>query len=431
MNKNSIVKISSSQGKGLGTGFVIDQDDDGVFIATCGHVVHICNGLLINNREAVVVENYYEEGLDIAILYLKNVSIPPMILQSNVEPKRVKVEGFTYFGGDIKRESMFNIEAKYGVEIEKRNRSVEIIRLTPKERITKGYSGSPVICESTGVVVGMVSVESQESHTNYAISIKHIFEVYNLALFSFSDRAFIEEALSALDSNRLVVLFSQDFIDITHHQNSLKSKMIEKFREGFAHFSVPAFLEDSQEYFKILAKSCCLSETIDNPHSWKVAMQSKLQDTPQQRVLFITDIEEGNIVLDKQLALIVRSLVSEFSNFLALFIGKKGLASLVYGESSLSPLNTAKELFFPNSMEDIDDSLIERQFLSLGKYREELCLYLKKDLLGRHKAWSFNEAINALFWKNLLIKKGNDFVWRSVQTKKIGRAVLECQGGGL
>jgi hypothetical protein len=428
MKENAILKISSANGNGLGTGFVIDKDEHGVFVATCGHVVNSCgDDILVDNQEATVVKNHYDDGLDIAILYCKGVTVEPLSVAYDTQAKQVKVEGFTYFGDGIKKEQMFHIEAKHSVNVEKKNRKIEILRLTPKEKISNGYSGSPAICEESGHVVGIVIVEvKNEKHTNYAISVKHLLEIYNFPRAKVLKSVFATEVFDTLNANRLVVLFSQDFTDINHNQEILKNKSEEKFKENFYHFCVPQFLDDSREYFKILAKSCGLSETIDNPHSWKVAMQSKLKGNSKKVMLFITDIENGNIEFDKQFALMVRSLVSEFHNLSALFIGKKDLAYLVYGESSLSPLNTAKELFFPDTALQIDDDLVERQFLALGKYRKTICSYLKEETLGRHQAWSFNETINALFWKNLLVKKGKKFAWRDELTKSIGSEVFSC-----
>ena len=429
MSKSAILKISSANGNGLGTGFVIDRDKNGIFVATCGHVVNRCtDDVLVDNREATVVDNYYDEGLDIAILYCKGVDIEPLKVAYDTQAKQVRVEGFTYFGDGIKKEQMSHIEAKHSVDVEKKNRKIEILRLTPKEKISNGYSGSPAICEESGHVVGIVIVEVKtETHTNYAISVKHLLEIYTFPNSVAVNPHFVTEVFDTLSNNRLVVLFSQDFTDITKNQNELKAKSEEKFKDGFYHFSVPSFLDDNKEYFRTLAKSCALNESIETPHAWKVAMQSKLKLEPKRVMLFISDIENGNIEFDKQFAQIVRSLVAEFSNFSALFIGKKDLAYLVYGESSLSPLNTAKELFFPDSELKVDDELVERQFLSLGKHRDTICQYLKRDTLGRHKTWSFNETINTLFWKNLLVKEGKNFVWRNELTKQIGAEVFECE----
>ena len=83
-------------------------------------------------------------------------------------------------------------------------------------------------------------------------------------------------------------------------------------------------------------------------------------------------------------------------------------------------------MFFPDAELEVDDDLIEQQFSSLGKYQKTICGYLKRETLGRHTPWSFNETINALFWKNLLVQEGKNFVWRDELTKSIGREIFAC-----
>jgi len=439
MSKSTILKISSATGNGLGTGFVIDSYETGIVVATCSHVVSTCkaDSILVEGCKAVVKHDYQSLGLDLAILTVEGLEREALTVEFS-SPKKVKIFGYTHFNtkirANIKSESMDNVNAKYDVSLSGEGEEVNIIRLSSQHKISSGYSGSPVICEESGVVVGMVALEvsgnSNDSYTNYAISAKHILDKYDFPSKVTKPKAskslFVTEVFDTLNHNRLVVLFSQDFTNITENQNRLKATSQEKFKEGFYHFSVPSFMNESEAYFKALAKSCGLDETIDNPNAWKVAMQEKLKGSPKRVMLFITDLENGSIELDKQFALLVRSMVSEYRNFSALFIGKKELAYLVYGESSLSPLNTAKELFFPDTIEEVDDDLVEQQFMSLGKYRVSICKYLNCDTLGRHKPWSVNEAINALFWKNLLVKKGKDFVWRDELTKQIGQEVFEC-----
>lgn len=439
MNENAILQITSSKNSGIGTGFVIESDTNGIVVVTCSHVVSACGSasILVEGTEAVVQNNFAEQGLDLAILYVEGLHRDALVVEE-VKADKVKLFGYTQFNtnirANIKGEWMLDVDAKYDVSLTGEGQSISVIRLSSKHKISSGYSGSPVICEQSGVVVGMVVLEvkenSIESYTNYAISVKHILEHYAFPKQKEPKSLFVSQVFDTLNDNRLVVLFSQDFTNITQNQERLKVTFQEKFKDGFFHFSVPSFLDERSEYFKILAKSCALSEQINSPHAWKVAMQERLKASSARVMLFITDIENGNIEFDKQFAQIIRSLVSEFHNFSALFIGKKDLAYLVYGESSLSPLNIAKELFFPDVTLTIDEELVERQFLSLGKHRVAICKHLKKETLGRHKVWSFNEAINALFWKNLLVKKGKHFAWRDELTKQIGREVYECTSTG-
>lgn len=116
---------------------------------------------------------------------------------------------------------MSNLDAKYEVSLKGKGQTIELIRLSSQHKISSGYSGSPVICESTGVVVGMVALEvsanSTESYTNYAISAKHILENHTVRSPKPKKSVFVTEVFDTLNANRLVVLFSQDFTDIHHN----------------------------------------------------------------------------------------------------------------------------------------------------------------------------------------------------------------------
>ena len=61
--KSSVVNIESVSNSSFGTGFVIDSDERGVYILTCGHVV--AKG----------------EFVDIAVLYVSRLHLSPLLLQ--------------------------------------------------------------------------------------------------------------------------------------------------------------------------------------------------------------------------------------------------------------------------------------------------------------------------------------------------------------
>jgi len=62
---NSILQISNKPTNCLGTGFVIDKDDDGVFVATCGHVVNNCkDNILVDGRETKLIKNEFEKNFE-------------------------------------------------------------------------------------------------------------------------------------------------------------------------------------------------------------------------------------------------------------------------------------------------------------------------------------------------------------------------------
>ena len=57
MHKNSILKITSSSNSTIGTGFVIDKQEQRLIVVTCSHVLNACN------PDAILVEEGDFEGL--------------------------------------------------------------------------------------------------------------------------------------------------------------------------------------------------------------------------------------------------------------------------------------------------------------------------------------------------------------------------------
>jgi len=174
---NSILQISNEI-TCIGTGFVISSDAEGAYVVTCGHVVNDCNGCFyVGGKSAELIQNMYEGGLDLAVLYVKSLNFPALKISKNNKPEQVDVIGFSILGGDSKREPINNIDTKYGIQI----KEIDAIKLYPKEPISYGYSGAPVICSSSKEVVGVVNIQVGEG-INYAITAKHLFEFNGLQI---------------------------------------------------------------------------------------------------------------------------------------------------------------------------------------------------------------------------------------------------------
>jgi len=240
------------------------------------------------------------------------------------------------------------------------------------------------------------------------------------------NRDFVKEVIDELDRERLLVLFSQDFTSIDSYLEEIKRLLLEKFNQQLYKVSVPSYLEDEEEYFSCIAKDSGLSYQSKKANDWYRAMREKLRGNTEPILLLVTDLEDGNEQLDRKLATRLRSLKEEFTHFYTICVGRKALAKLVYGEAYLSPLNNAKEIFFPEDGKKLSEDRIVQQFNSLGKDLNLLCKYLKREELGRFATWSHNKLIRTLFWKNLLVKKNRKFVWRDELTREIGREVLGC-----
>lgn len=181
---NSILHISNDTNTCLGTGFIIDNDENGVFVITCGHVVNNCQGsILVDDKPSKVIDNQYENGLDLAILYVKGISVAPLSISPKITESMVKVIGFSPLLQYKKLESINDIKINSDVSFtnptESKLRKVTAIKLVTHDLIASGYSGSPVVCQDTGEVIGIVAIKKGDK-INYAISAKHIEDIHKI-----------------------------------------------------------------------------------------------------------------------------------------------------------------------------------------------------------------------------------------------------------
>lgn len=178
---DSVFLLTNEKKDYIGTCFVIDNDSSGSFLATCGHVLdNCCDELYVNNMPIRIIENKNNEGLDLAIIYVKGLlDINPFFINDNSsDTDKGRVIGYTNLMGAPKKEPISNIKIKNNIEYET-EQNVNLLKLYTREEITSGYSGSPVLCEKTNKVIGIVNIKQGDS-INYAICSKHICEIYEI-----------------------------------------------------------------------------------------------------------------------------------------------------------------------------------------------------------------------------------------------------------
>lgn len=152
----SIVSIYDKE-RFVGTGFSIGNDSGGTFFITCGHVVKDIAPVVLG-RSAEVVQNKYDDGLDLALLYVHDVDREPLSIGTSFDKKRADVLGYSrFFEGKVKYEPIRGVELKSDLIVEsKGEENFKYLKIYTDEPICKGYSGSPVICKDSGNVVGVV-----------------------------------------------------------------------------------------------------------------------------------------------------------------------------------------------------------------------------------------------------------------------------------
>ncbi|HGS5456328.1 TPA: serine protease [Vibrio cholerae] len=177
----SIVKVHCRENKYFGTGFVIKSEQSGCYILTCGHVINNLKGqILVDDKFARVEKNKYNDGLDIALLFVDGMKAIEFGLIEPNEASSYTVHGFTTLANKIKKEPIKNIKIKVGLSLEDVNGYVtNTIKIFTTENITNGYSGSPIICNRTGLVAGIVQLQ-ENNNINYGISNSHVLDIINV-----------------------------------------------------------------------------------------------------------------------------------------------------------------------------------------------------------------------------------------------------------
>ena len=239
---------------------------------------------------------------------------------------------------------------------------------------------------------------------------------------------FIENISQKLKRKKLLTLFSQDFTEVSTQQALVKQKMHFLFKENFYHLLIPQSIEDEATYFSFLAENCHLRGSVNSVHTWSRELTKLLEEqSTQELCLYITGIENGNEKLNLEFARSIRGLQDEHSNLYVIFVGRKKLASLVYGKNSkLSPLNSSEKLFFDNAEESIGHDDIRQELESLKANGESATMYLDDEVEVNWIYYS-ESILNTLFWRNIMLNVNGKYVWRDEATKEIAKEVFGCK----
>jgi len=243
---------------------------------------------------------------------------------------------------------------------------------------------------------------------------------------------FVKDVFDKLYHEQIILLLSQDYTDNTQYIRDIRDIANEQSDMEFYHFDIPSKGTTKKFFLENLAISSKIDKKLKNLDEFKYAMKKRLErfDLSHKKILlFITNFERGNIKYTKELAWIIRDLKME-ENFFTIIIGGCHLASMRYEGGKLSPLNNAKEMFFPISQIEEDISKIYLGFSNFTskKDKKRVCKYLEqKGSLGNFYTWSSNDNIlNLLFWKNLIVNRDEKFIWKSETVRDIGREYLKC-----
>lgn len=180
----SVLLIESVENNSTGTGFVVHQDERGIYVVTCRHVCEELVRPMVNGIEPdeILMDQY----IDLALFHIPKLKIPPLAFQTEACPNlAVTTIGFSYFLNASSGKRL--LEATLGrntIELHKHkeNLSYEMYQLHANSGFSfaRGNSGSPVICKQTGKVMAVVSFRNREqSQEGYAVDIQYLQQIWH------------------------------------------------------------------------------------------------------------------------------------------------------------------------------------------------------------------------------------------------------------
>ncbi|MEH1813404.1 MAG: trypsin-like peptidase domain-containing protein [Nostoc sp.] len=186
--QRSIVLITSSDPKKnhFGTGFVIRQTISVAHILTCAHVIDDVGGVelvMVDGQNATVVVSGKDLGLDLAILRVEALwDKPALQIQGCGEKGRpVIMAGFQQYARNHLIRSLRGILGNKGGLQVNAGECIPVwdLQVVDDYNLESGYSGSPIVDEATGKILGIVS-HKQGGKTGLAISIEALDKIWRV-----------------------------------------------------------------------------------------------------------------------------------------------------------------------------------------------------------------------------------------------------------
>jgi hypothetical protein len=186
--EDAIILITSrdSTYKNFGTGFVIYREQQVTYVLTCAHVVRDVGGqenVIADGIPAQVIALGENDGFDLAVLEVEGLSEKQQLSlrASGEKGQRFIVAGHYLQGSNILSRK---ISGQFGDQVrlvsKKRNAQTNAwdLEIKGKYRLQPGYSGSPVVDEASGNVLGVAIQRLGDGETGLAISIEALTKIW-------------------------------------------------------------------------------------------------------------------------------------------------------------------------------------------------------------------------------------------------------------
>ena len=487
-NKSTFL-IQSSQNKSFGTGFCVDQDEQGSFLVTCSHVVEECgvDTLEVQGYKAELLAQGSSQTIDLAVVYVKglvDINISTLSSDAKEADTNFSIEGFK----PHKQESYLlrtlhgSIKTVSQILTAKRNIETYELFIENDFSIEKGYSGSAIVCENSRQVIAVATDRNSNGKQAYAIPISYLKEIWedmprNLFLTTVSEQKdnFSKEVFESLDSNPLL-LFSTDSYNHTDYIEHIKHEAVKHFGQPYmVEINCGRFagIRDSQKFFNRLARTLGFGRNIEDSFDFEEALIERFETAkPLKTFILIVGFERLDEEIRNSFAESLRSLHEQCSTeFNLVIFGGEKLIRLKYSTGRHSYFNIFTQKMIPAPA--FDDWKTDFNDLSKEQYKEvlsvtggyqklteycfekkvktakeaekliyesyfkselfltykesDLCMLLSKEKLGDAHPYSDDERLYRLYWDNLIVEERGKFVWRSAFIVGLGREVLGCR----
>lgn len=184
--ENSVVLVTSpNKDNVIGTGFAIHREQDQTYLVTCAHVVKDLGGkdsILVNGIHSKVLALGNVNGFDLALLEVEGLSNLPLLQPltlSGEEQRTIKIVGY-YLYSENNQHSCKTLEGicyKTGDVVQQIEKLLERaavleLQMSQEHKLKAGYSGSPVVDQETGYVLGVVTHLEEDGQIGRAICIE-------------------------------------------------------------------------------------------------------------------------------------------------------------------------------------------------------------------------------------------------------------------